>query len=99
MPSLPKFLMVALVLGTLGLPVRGADRPVRVGDAVAKLTFKDIRYLPRSLEDFKRKKAFVLVFTNTTCPVAQRYWPTLNALDKEFRDQGIQFLAVNTVPE
>jgi peroxiredoxin len=99
MPSLSKFPVVALVLGILIVPAQAADRPVQVGDPVAKLSFKDIRYLPRSLEDFKDKKAFVLVFTNTTCPLVQRYWPTLNALEREFRGQGAQFLAVNVGPD
>jgi hypothetical protein len=45
------------------------------------------------------KRAFVLIFTNTTCPLVQRYLPRLKALDEEFRDQGVQFVAVNVGPE
>lgn len=76
-----------------------ARRAVQVGDTVSKLAFKDIRYLPRSLDDFKGKKAFVLVFTNTTCPLVQRYWPALNRLEREYRDRGVQFLSVNVGPD
>lgn len=67
----------------------------KVGDAVVTLAFKDIRYLSRSLEDLGNKQAFVLVFTNTTCPLAQRYWPKLKRLDEEYRDRGVQFVSVN----
>src|SRR5262249_35208377 len=42
-----------------------------------------------------KAKAFVLVFTNTSCPVVQRYMPALKAMEKDFRDEGVQFLAVN----
>jgi thiol-disulfide isomerase/thioredoxin len=59
------------------------------------LCFKDIRYLPRALKDLGEHKAYVLVFTNTTCPVAQRYWPKLKQLDEQYRPQGVQFAAVN----
>lgn len=72
-----------------------------IGDKLEMLTFTDIRFLPRSLTDFVskqdpvQKRAFALVFTNTTCPLVQRYLPRLKALDEEFREQGVQFVAVN----
>src|SRR6516225_5645995 len=50
-----------------------ATAEVAVGDRVANLTFKDIHFLPRSLDDFSKKKAFVLVFTTTSCPLVQHY--------------------------
>ena len=70
-----------------------------------RITFTDIRFLPRSLSDFVSKKdpvpkrAFVLVFANVTCPMVQRFWPRLKQLDAEFRDQGVQFVAVNVGPD
>jgi hypothetical protein len=84
---------VALPAASRGEPA--PDRAPRVGDRVANLTFKDIHYLPRSLADFRSARAFVLVFTNTTCPVVQRYLPVLRALEKDYRTKGVQFLAVN----
>jgi peroxiredoxin len=68
---------------------------VKVGDKIDNLSFTDIRYLPRSLDDFPKAKAFVLVFTNTSCPLVQRYLPTLRQLEKDYRDRGVQFLAVD----
>ena len=44
---------------------------------------------------FGEQKAFVLVFTNTTCPLVQKYWPKLKRLDEEYRDKGVQFVSVN----
>ncbi len=85
----------------LGLPLvlagrsPAADKPVAVGTKVANLTFKDTHYLPRSLDDFPEARAFVLVFVNTTCPVAQRYLPVLRELEQAYRGKGVQFLAVN----
>lgn len=76
------------------------SRP-RVGEQVARFEFQDAWFLPRSLDDFNAKafptprRAFVLVFTNTTCPLVQRYWPRLKELEAKYRDQGVQFIAVN----
>jgi thiol-disulfide isomerase/thioredoxin len=67
----------------------------KVGDRTGNLAFTDIRYLPRTLNDFPKAKAFVLVFTNTDCPVVQRYLPVLGQLEKEYRARGVQFLAVD----
>src|SRR5262249_22098051 len=83
----------------LANPTGAADKEAKIGDRIANLTFKDIHYLSRSLEEFEHTKAFVLVFTTTTCPVVQQYFPTLKALDKDFKDKGVQFLAVNVGPD
>lgn len=69
--------------------------PAKIGATVGNLRFKDIRYLTRSLDDLKGKKAYVLVFTTTTCPIVQRYMPRIKKLDEEYRGKGIQFVALN----
>jgi thiol-disulfide isomerase/thioredoxin len=89
-------LVLAVLLGAAG-QVAAAD--LKIGAEIANLTFKDIRYLTRSLDDFPKTKAFVLVFTSTTCPLVQRYLPTLQKLENELRNKGVQFLAVNASPE
>ena len=73
-----------------------ADEPtVKIGDTVKSLKFKDIRYLPRSLEELGEHKAIVFAFLNTTCPLAQRYLPRLKSLHEVYGNQGVQFVAVN----
>ena len=93
-----------MALGRLGMALLAAwlpataappERPVKVGDAIANLAFKDIRTLPRSLDDFPNSKVIVLVFTSTDCPLVRRYLPALKRLEKEYRPRGVQFLAVN----
>src|SRR5437870_4891119 len=86
---------VALAIVIVVAPVAAGDKEAKIGDAVGKVTFKDIRYLTRSLDDFQNKKAFVLAFTTTSCPLAQRYLPALKELDKDYRDKGVQVLSVN----
>src|SRR3954454_7258026 len=74
----------------------GADVPV--GTKVDDLRFKDIRHVARSLADFGDKKAHVLVFVQSGCPLAEKYLPVLDRLEKEYRDKGVQFVAVNSGP-
>ena len=79
-----------------------ADAPTAqrraIGAKLEDLTFTDIRYLPRSLSEFGERKAFVLVFTTLDCPIVRRSLPTLRKLEAEFRDQGVQFVALNVGP-
>lgn len=95
------FAIVLLLLATPAADCQDAEKrdTVKVGDRVGKLGFTDIRSLPRTLGDFGAKKAFVLVFTNASCPLVERYLPTLNALEKEYRAKEVQFVAVNAAEE
>src|SRR6516165_7496234 len=88
--------LLALSLGWLLSPGAAfARKEIQIGDAISGLTFKDIRYLVRSLNDFQDKKAFVMVLTTTSCPLVARYWPTLKELERDYRAKGVQFLSVN----
>jgi thiol-disulfide isomerase/thioredoxin len=97
---MPIFRIIAAFAFTL-VSVQAVDcqEAAKIGERVGKLKFTDIRYLPRTLDDFGKKKAFVLVFTNTTCPVVQRYLPTLHALAREYAAKDVQFVAVNSAAE
>lgn len=93
-------LRVLLLLAVLLLAASpaAAERP-QVGDKISDLRFKDIRFLPRSLQDLGEHQAYVFVFTNTTCPIVQRSWPKLKRLDAEYRPRGVQIVSVNVGPE
>ncbi|HZY83521.1 MAG TPA: redoxin domain-containing protein, partial [Gemmataceae bacterium] len=69
--------------------------PLRPGAAVADFALPDTHRRPRSLNDFKDKKALVIVFVGTECPLANLYVPTLIELHKEYAGKGVQFLAIN----
>src|SRR5262249_12042927 len=67
-----------------------------VGAVVPDFSLKDIHRRPRSLAGFKDKKAFVIVFVDTECPLANLYVPTEIALHREHVDKGAQGLAINS---
>jgi thiol-disulfide isomerase/thioredoxin len=87
-----------LVLLAFATSVPAAEPEVRIGTRIEDLRFKDVRHLSRSLADFGEKKAFVLVFVQGGCPLAEKYLPVLDRLDREYRDKGVQFAAVNSGP-
>ena len=59
--------VIVVVLTAVALYAEEPPRP-RIGDKIADLRFKDIRYLPRSLADLGESKATVLVFTEHDLP-------------------------------
>jgi peroxiredoxin len=90
--------LTILVTTALDLPGAAEARlvPPAVGASVPKFTLKDIHRRPRSLAGFKAKKAFVVVFVGTECPLANLYLPSLAELHKAYADKGVQFLAINS---
>ncbi len=94
-----RLLILVLVVTLLATATVRSQDTQKIGDPIAKLRFTDIRYLPRTLDDFGKKHAYVLVFTSTSCPLVKRYLPTLQAMEKEFRSKGVQFVAINSAEE
>ena len=96
-----RFWSLVGLVGLMGLAcgswLRSADSPPsRVGKAAANFTLKDPRTGKAvSLADFKDKKAVVVVFTGTECPINNAYLPRLAQLQKDYAAKGVQFLAIN----
>ncbi len=68
---------------------------LKVGDAGPgweKLTGTDDK--PHGLDDYKKAKLVVTVFTCNTCPVAKAYEDRLIALTNDYREKGVQVVAI-----
>lgn len=83
-----RFLLAVLLL----IPSLACGNEVKIGTRIDGLSFKDTRYLSRTLDDLPPSKATVLVFTTTSCPLVGRYLPHLSKLEKEYRSKGVQFV-------
>src|SRR5436309_13900709 len=90
----------ALLLLSAGLvvlsrqPVQSADPP---GRTIQPFRLSDPR--DRSATDFadlKDKKAIVVVFLGTECPVNNAFLPVLAELHRTYAPRGVQFLAINS---
>ena len=78
-----------LMAATVALaPADAKVSPPAVGAVVPDFSLKDIHRRPRSLDGFKDKKAFVVVFIDTECPLANLYVPTADRTAQEVRRQG-----------
>lgn len=88
-------ILSVLLFFLLTLPAATAESPVKIGETIADLRFKDIRGLSRSLRELGERRAVVLIFTTTHCPLVARTLPKLKELDEKYTPQGVQFVAVN----
>jgi peroxiredoxin/mono/diheme cytochrome c family protein len=68
-----------------------------VGRLTPDIAFTDTTGKAGKLSDFKDKKAVVVLFTSTSCPVSQKYAPALARLEKAYRDRGVAFVFVNPI--
>jgi peroxiredoxin len=79
--------------------VASADGDSKAAPTAAKkiesFTLKDPAGKEISLDDFKDKKAVVVVFLGTECPINNAYSSRLAELTKTYADKGVQFLAIN----
>src|SRR5947209_12072955 len=87
--------LAALLLRSAAAPAKDG---VPIGTKVDELRFKDTRGVARSLADFGEKKAYVLIFVQSGCPLAEKYLPVLERFQNQYRDKGVQFAAVNSGP-
>jgi peroxiredoxin len=92
-----QFLMI-LTAAAMGPPAaaEAKDAPPAVGATVPDFSLKDIHRRARSLAGFPGKKAFVVAFVDTECPLTSLFVPSLIALHKEYAAKGVQFLAINS---
>ena len=78
---LPRSLNLAIAMAALAGSALRAQDTVKSGEPVGTLRFTDIRYLPRTLDDFGKRKAYVLAFVNNLAfpheKVLDVYWAGL----------------------
>jgi peroxiredoxin len=77
-------------------PADAKISPPAIGAVVPDFSLKDIHRRPRSLGGFKDRKAVVVFFVDTECPVAALYAPTQIELHRKFAAKGVQFVAINS---
>src|SRR5262245_1759711 len=69
-----------------------AAKPPNTSERIDTFTLKDTDGKGVSLADFRDKKAVVVVFVGTECPLVNLYLARLGELHQEFAPKGVQFL-------
>lgn len=93
-----RILAVGLLGAWLPCALAAADEAPKVGDTIETLHFKDIRYLPRTLDEVGEADYYVLYFMSNACPLARRYLPRIAEMEKEYLDKGVRFVGINVSP-
>lgn len=96
-----------LVLGLLAAVVtfvacRAEAAKLKIGDPAPSFSaLIGVDDKKHSLSDYKDAKIIVLIFTCNHCPVAVAYEDRIIALQKDYKDKGVQVIAVNVnnIPE
>ena len=81
-----------LVSGTRTI---SAEVPI-VGQRIQPFTLQDSLGARRSLAEFSNKKAIVVVFLGTECPLAKLYGPRLATIAKKFEGRGVAIVGINS---
>jgi peroxiredoxin len=92
---LPVLTIVMTAVVGLAAPAAGKVAAPAPGAVVPDFSLNDVHRRPRALADYKDKKAVVVVFVGTECPLANLYIPSLTELHKAYAGKGVQFLLIN----
>ena len=85
-----------ILLGSCGSLSKAAENAsANLGKKIAEFSLHDGKGQQVSLSEFTDKKAIVVVFIGTECPINNVYMPRLAELHKAYADRGVQFLAIN----
>ena len=97
MSSQVRLVSLAMVFVCLEVQAKGPPDLTRAESIKPAFSLPDARTgKPVALADFKDKKAVVVVFLGTQCPINNAYLPRLAELAKEYEGKGVQFLGVNS---
>jgi len=85
--------IAALVVAALAGSAAAA--PIAVGDKLAPFTMKDAAGKDVNLASLAGKKAVVLAFIATQCPVSNAYNERMAGFAKEYEAKGVAFVGIN----
>lgn len=74
--------------------VESSDK-LKLGSDIVGFNLPDTTGKPCSPDCFIEAKVLVIVFTCNHCPYAQAIWPRLIQFQNDYRDRGVQLIAIN----
>jgi peroxiredoxin len=83
------------VLAIAALGAAAAAAPIAVGDKLTPFTLKDATGKDLNLGSLAGKKAVVLAFIATQCPVSNAYNERMTTFAREYEAKGVAFVGIN----
>src|ERR1700733_4094959 len=83
------------VLTVAAVKAHAAPSVSPLGKRIERLALRDVLGTARSLDDWKDKKAIVVVFLCTECPLARQYGPKLGEMAEKYADKRVQFVGID----
>lgn len=96
------FSISVAAFASFGAATFAADTEVSKGTPIGawiesfRLTLTDHQGQEWAIEDFRDKKVTVYAFIGTQCPLAKMYSTKLVEIEKQYRDRGVSFVAVDS---
>lgn len=90
------WLLLSLFLAANSTAPAQAVTSDSIGKKIDALSLKDAQGGLHSLDDWKDRKAIVVIFLGTDCPLAKLYGPKLAAMAERYKDKMVQFVAVDS---
>lgn len=88
-----------LVVIALLAPGLGFAAPVAIGDKLSPFSLASYDGKTVDLASYSGKKAVVLVFMATRCPVSNAYNARMEAIAKDYSPKGVAFVGINANKE
>ncbi len=85
----------ASVLLTSSCAIAKDVEPLKIGSSAPELNLPGVDDRTYSLSDFEDAKLLVVIFTCNHCPTAQAYEDRILKLAADYRDEGVQVVAVS----
>lgn len=95
-------LLIWLAFSSVGLHATAettaekSDKDSSLGRRIPDFVLPDSSGKAIALSDFNGAKSLVVVFLGTQCPIGNAYVPVLGDLQKQYADQGLQVVAINS---
>jgi peroxiredoxin len=68
---------------------------IQVGEKMADFTLPDVNGKPHSLFEYQGKKAVVIIFIATRCPISNAYNHVMAELARDYATRGVAFVGIN----
>jgi peroxiredoxin len=94
---------IAFIIHSIGIAAMLADEVGRqqraviaIGESLGSFQLTDYQGREWSDSELIGQKGTAIVFLGTQCPLAKQYSKRIAAMDSEFRDRGIRFIAIDS---